>query len=273
MTMPVRECQNCGSKLPFARPRIRQDNGELWCAGCDAGAPGTRMHGSVVSSRDPRLLHATEEDLVRTLGKVLDPNDHRQGLTLDIRQAQRKADEGWAVANTSYAGWEAWQVTPPGGWPDSKTSLRVEAHDSGDTETIFHCPFCGGGQVWGRSDGTTQCDFCQAAFTVQVQPMRNAMPQTINGQPVAVPGMPGEVGTPQDAAQQASENQGTAFQPPDAIAAPFEPPTQIAAHYVTSRGAALDEESYLRHLAIRFADDDARAAMIAEIRSSRARHG
>jgi hypothetical protein len=65
------------------------------------------------------------------------------------------------------------------------------AHDSGDGETIYHCPFCGSGQVIARSDGTVECEFCHTAFTVQVQPEMPAFPQTINGMPVDVPGMPG----------------------------------------------------------------------------------
>jgi uncharacterized Zn finger protein (UPF0148 family) len=68
--------------------------------------------------------------------------------------------------------------------------IRVHAHDSGDGETIFHCPFCGSGQVIARADGTVECEFCSTAFTVQVQPQMPAFPQTIDGQPVQVPGMP-----------------------------------------------------------------------------------
>lgn len=70
-------------------------------------------------------------------------------------------------------------------------SLRsVEAHQSGDGVTIAHCPFCGSGQVIGRSDGNAECSFCNQAFMVRVQPMFSAFPQTVDGMPVDIPGMP-----------------------------------------------------------------------------------
>lgn len=65
-----------------------------------------------------------------------------------------------------------------------------EAHESGDGVTIRHCPFCGSGQVIGRSDGNTECSFCNSAFLVRVQPMYSAFPQSIGGMPVQIPGMP-----------------------------------------------------------------------------------
>jgi hypothetical protein len=70
-------------------------------------------------------------------------------------------------------------------------TLRVVvAHQSGDGITIAHCPFCGSGQVIGRSDGNTECSFCNQAFLVRVQPMFSAFPQSIDGMPVQIPGMP-----------------------------------------------------------------------------------
>jgi hypothetical protein len=79
-------------------------------------------------------------------------------------------------------------------------ALKKQAHDSGDGETIYHCPFCGSGQVIARSDKTIECQFCHVCFTVQVQPEFSAFPQTIDGVPVAVPGMPGQIdsGAPPD---------------------------------------------------------------------------
>lgn len=78
----------------------------------------------------------------------------------------------------------------------SAAPIQRLAHDSGDGTTIMHCPFCGGGQVVGRSDGTVECEFCGTAFTVQVQPIYSGFPQTVNGQPFPIPGMPGQVGGP-----------------------------------------------------------------------------
>lgn len=66
----------------------------------------------------------------------------------------------------------------------------VIAHESGDGITIAHCPFCGSGQVVGRSDGNAECQFCNQAFMVRVQPMFSAFPQSVDGMPVQIPGMP-----------------------------------------------------------------------------------
>lgn len=77
---------------------------------------------------------------------------------------------------------------------DRTANFKVFAHDSGDGETIYHCPFCGSGQVIARSDRTIECEFCHTCFTVQVQPQYSAFPQTIDGMPVQVPGMPGQIG-------------------------------------------------------------------------------
>ncbi|MFE6000270.1 hypothetical protein ACFQ6C_25975 [Streptomyces sp. NPDC056454] len=70
------------------------------------------------------------------------------------------------------------------------TLRPVQAHQSGDGITISHCPFCGSGQVIGRSDGNTECSFCNQSFLVRVQPTYSAFPQSVNGVPVDIPGMP-----------------------------------------------------------------------------------
>lgn len=69
-------------------------------------------------------------------------------------------------------------------------ALIKVAHQSGDGVTIYHCPFCGSGQVIAGGDGTVSCDFCSTTFIVQVQPEKSSMPQTINGTPFQIPGMP-----------------------------------------------------------------------------------
>lgn len=64
------------------------------------------------------------------------------------------------------------------------------AHDRGDNKILTHCVFCGGGDLTARSDGSAFCHFCNAAFTVQSQPQHPGMPQTVDGQPYAIPDMP-----------------------------------------------------------------------------------
>jgi hypothetical protein len=63
------------------------------------------------------------------------------------------------------------------------------AHDPGDPLITSHCPFCGSGQVVGRSDGTIGCDFCGQNYIVRVQPAFPGMPQMPMG-----PGAPSDIG-------------------------------------------------------------------------------
>jgi hypothetical protein len=51
------------------------------------------------------------------------------------------------------------------------------AHDPGDPQLCSHCPFCGSGQITGRSDGGIDCSFCGMNFIVRVQPAFPGMPQ------------------------------------------------------------------------------------------------
>jgi ribosomal protein L37AE/L43A len=165
------------------------------------------------------------------------------------------------------------------GDPDPTTaSRRKVAHDSGDGATIYHCPFCGGGNVIARSDKSTECGYCQTAFTVQVQPIHSNMPQTdpTTGEAIVDPNMPGAPGVPGEVPGEQKSQDGV-FEPPDATAPAFIPPTQAPAQpgqpvaasrfYVTAKGVAISEEAYLRHLAIQHADD--KAAVIEQVRLSR----
>jgi hypothetical protein len=68
-------------------------------------------------------------------------------------------------------------------------TVRKTAHDPGDPLVTSHCPFCGSGQVVGRSDGTIGCDFCGQSYIVRVQPAFPGMPQMPTG-----PGAPSDVG-------------------------------------------------------------------------------
>lgn len=153
------------------------------------------------------------------------------------------------------------------------------AHDSGDAEVVFHCPFCGSGQVLARNDGTIECEFCQACFTVQVQPQYPAFPQTINGVPIQVPGMgpqwdgmnegvapeqpmPGEEGDdeggfPGDEDEEAPEEEdGGGDENPFAKKS-----------FRTATGALLTEEQFLRHVA--FATTHNRDALIQQLRQEK----
>jgi hypothetical protein len=155
--------------------------------------------------------------------------------------------------------------------------IVIMAHDSGDAEVVFHCPFCGSGQVLARNDGTIECQFCSACFTVQVQPQYPAFPQTINGMPVQVPGMgpqwpgqdPGDpaAGQPVDPnADQDGDGVPDDQEQPPGQAPPDEddggddsddgnPFAKKSLLYRTVSGAMLDEDRYVRHLALAHASD------------------
>ncbi len=194
----------------------------------------------------------------------------------------------------------AWSAPPPGKKVahvsvDGKVtmlggaSLHV-AHDSGDGADINHCPFCGSGSVIGGHSGTVECEFCHRFFTVQVQPEFRGMPQTIDGQPYNVPGMPGQGPDAGAAGQERADQAGDALtgEDPDApgseatdpaagppeAAKPAEEkaakpnPFAAKALLVTKEGVALPGEAYLQHLALSFADD--REAVLAQVKAENA---
>lgn len=194
---------------------------------------------------------------------------------------------GCAANGTHPLAGEAWPM--PGDKMNARQgALRKRAHDSGDGATIFHCPFCGSGQVLARSDRTIECEYCHTCFTVQVQPQFPAFPQTIDGMPMQVPGMPGEVGGP-PAAPGGGMPGGMPEDPnADPMAAPGEdpmaedggeppedpedagaPPFAKGSMLRTASGAALSMDSYLKHLAIKFAPSEERDAVIERVRTER----
>lgn len=177
-------------------------------------------------------------------------------------------------------------------WGDShygmkgSSMLRKLSHDATEDQAIRHCPFCGGGKIIGRADGTVECEFCHNYFTVQTQPQYPNFPQTVNGLPQDIPGMPGQVESPGGGVGMGGLPPGE--EDPNAMGGGFppgaegeeeapeegeedeggeEPPPFAKSSFRTATGALLPEEDYARHLAIRLAPD--RDAMIARIRRER----
>lgn len=176
-------------------------------------------------------------------------------------------------------------------------ALRTEAHDRGESDVVLHCPFDGSGQVVGWSDGTIECQFCGQHFTVQVQPERSAMPQTVDGQPVDIPGMPGVEDTPLDeeptlpgeevnqAEQPAPAEVGEAAEEQAATPGPSRlkiVPTEdsggggrqlrvVQTSFVTDRGHVLVADDYLAHLALRLTTGrEERDLVLARVRARHA---
>lgn len=164
---------------------------------------------------------------------------------------------------------------------------------------------CGSGQVVGQSDGTIECVFCKTCFTVQVQPEQMGMPQTVDGNGYDIPGMPngqdpngddlqvGPNGNPEpidpsadNTTSDLSGNSDSGF-PPDGSDdgspqdeedqgkngsdVPWEHESSLnlsnATMYYLTHEAALNEDEYLRYLAIRYADN--KPEVLRQVKASR----
>jgi len=146
-----------------------------------------------------------------------------------------------------------------------ETPMRALAHDGGDGKVVRHCFSCGSGGVVGRSDGTVECTICETVFTVQVQPRNTMAPQTVNGQPVHIPGMPEEsTVTP-------------STEPPAPAAAPTPPPAEKPEkekpegeedkpEFLTASGKRVSAEHYAQYLALGVTPD--RERTLAMVRSA-----
>lgn len=168
------------------------------------------------------------------------------------------------------------------------------SHGFAQTDTVKHCPFCGSGDVWGGSDGTITCEFDGATFQVSVEPQYPSAPGNIAGQPLDIDGEPddagqagagdamavpegvapssgepldaGADGEPVDEDDQVDEEGGGGGPPwaqgqgqdedededDEEGGPPNFPPKQS---YLTFAGDHLAEEDYLKHLAIRHAEE------------------
>lgn len=179
-------------------------------------------------------------------------------------------------------------------------SLMKVAHVSGNTVDALHCPFCGSGSVTARSDGTIECGFCTAAYTVQVQPQYAAFPQTINDAPYPWPGREDEAAMGPDGMgmdeegglppELGGEEEEDGDQPPwmaggdsdeedddededededgpeaSVGGSPGPPPftkKKSARTYRTAFGSLVEREDYLDHLAMVTSDQPDRTAML-----------
>ena len=133
------------------------------------------------------------------------------------------------------------------GYTASKTASwkRVTAHDGGDGQVVRHCFSCGSGGVVGRSDGSVECTVCETVFTVQVQPRNVAAPQTVNGQPVHIPGMPEE----SEVAPSTQAAPTTEAEPGPGDVVPSFSDSDLEA-FATHTGAKVDEDHYAQYLAL-----------------------
>jgi len=218
-------------------------------------------------------------------------------------------------------GYDHWRLAPADRFVREGRVVKL-AHDPGDPQITSHCPFCGSGQIVGRSDGTIGCDFCGMNYIVRVQPAFPGMPQApgMGGAPTDIgpdgmdPAMEGEVGPdgmPLDPAMEGEvaadggfppeEGEEEGFPPGDDEDAGAEeeggfppegdddggddapPPKKDKAKskskdkskskkegaFRTIAGDVLDEDAYVRHLAVLHSGGD--PAVIAAIRAEAGR--
>lgn len=227
----MRTCQQCKIKMPPFAPRTRHpETGALVCNGCHPDKPGSEgrpvgHHGSIETLscaacsapmgdagliRIAGLLRCADGCKTAGITPAPDAAGHSFGgedpNEKDYEDCPRCEGTGFKPSTSGATDRTCGECNGRG---EVKTgsrkttapcgqmalgSLKKQAHDSGDGQTIYHCPFCGAGQTVARSDGTVECGFCQTHFTVQVQPEHASMPQTdpATGQPLNMPGMPGD---------------------------------------------------------------------------------
>lgn len=165
-------------------------------------------------------------------------------------------------------------------WKDHENvGFAKNAHDmSDDPMVIRHCAFCGSGQVIARSDGSTECEFCQSVFTIKMEPFFPSWPQTVDGVPQDVPLSPNmedeEVGDMEDPPGELPPEDDEMVDPDaldedgeDDFAEEEEELPPFNSSFRTAMGDVIDEDAYIRHLAIQFAPD--RDQMINKIRGRR----
>jgi hypothetical protein len=259
--------------------------------GTDKFSGGEASHSKfpvIVHAHKPERHHIEEDPDTLNDHDVINYHDHdeyevpmRLGAPVKVKGISWRKPGGY---NTE---WQHHDFKEPMGM----TAMRKQAHDSGDGQRIFHCPFCGAGQVIARSDGTVECEFCHTAFTVQVQPQFSSFPQTdpVTGQPIMIPGMPGQIdapgtlpgapgelppgaeddgsGNPFDDGSGGESGPPGAEESDDSGGDDNKPDFLKGSSFRTAAGDLLTEEAYTRHLALRFSANPEK--MIATLRSSR----
>lgn len=114
-------------------------------------------------------------------------------------------------------------------------------------EPVTCCPFCGSRLLVGRSDGSTECGYCNHTFKVMTVPEFAAMPYVVDGKPYE-PESPYADPNVDDA----NDDDAPAV-PDDDSDDPDDEDTAVVG-YRTLEGALLNREDYITHLALRLAD-------------------
>jgi len=181
----------------------------------------------------------------------------------------RKDKEYWGQGQGDGPGKSGTDYEPDTkGW-DGVKHEKLGHGFAGDSSVVSHCPICGSGDVWGGSDGTIECNFCNTNFTVTVEPEYSGMPQTVDGQSYGLDGSiqgPAESPEPMDGTDQGEDDSGqlqSDAEPPEDETDEDEPGSPAdeekggngssfqasRKYYLTPGKDVLMEDAYLAHLA------------------------
>lgn len=141
----------------------------------------------------------------------------------------------------------------PYGYYPSPSLIGHVGHVLNDPQTPTHCPFCGSGDIFGRSDGVIECNFCQRGCVIMEQPLHSSQPGSPGPKPAADNPAPEVPET--DPAELAA---APGFEPPEGPedGSMSEKPTSgVPSQFTTSKGASLSTRDYVRHLAFKHARD------------------
>ena len=261
----ARTCDQCHRKMSPFVPRKKNDDGDFLCEGCRNGREGRPLSRSAdVNDEYVQSVKDMSDVEFDEFMRSLKGHGVEQGRIDNMYETRRTSQ--LIRAQT----------------PDAGGRLIVMAHGNQDGITVFHCPFCGSGQVI-NSGTSINCDFCHSTFTVLVQPQFPMMPQTVDGQPYTPGQQPGNDPTTPAPAQapggeedddgsfggdQLSEklptddddtadaaggdDSGNPFAKKDDSDKPPAPKKSALAAYITEEGVVLSEDEYMSHLAIKF---------------------
>lgn len=190
-------------------------------------------------------------------------SDLERGFFLRQDQADR-----WREQKHERFGWTVASVEPTGQVETVYCAVvpGTESFVLEDNILTGNCPFCGSGGVVARSDGSTECTVCQQYFTIQVQPRNRNSPQTVNGEPVHIPGMPEE----SEIAPVGGNNVPVPVDQQDAVVPGFSDPEMEEEEFLTATGARLSRQHYVQHLALTAAPVSARPRVEAMVRAANA---
>lgn len=231
----VRRCDSCKRTMEHGDVRWRDTRtGGLVCSTC-LNHPSQQPNKIDVTAARGRRYRVRE---MYDSWVVWDTEKDASIKMHPTRNAAQKQAKG---LNEEYED----RMAHPDEYNGHTSSLRTTAHDGGDGQVVRHCFSCGSGGVVGRSDGSVECTVCETVFTVQVQPRNVAAPQTVNGQPVHIPGMPEESEvTPSTQAAPATE-----AEPGPGDVVPSFSDSDLDA-FATHTGAKVDEDHYAQYLAL-----------------------